>query len=231
MLVGYLTLGGCASGPPKHSFTQIALDPSVISEPEINYVRTVKTGDYIARRGRSAVRPAMRILKKWVFFEGAGFIGETYVAAGAEDVGLYLLEIDDTRLYECFKLPTESVGPNQFTEMYACDVGGPTFRTHIQLLFPEVEGAEFTADYQIFEKESDAHPSFFKEFVYDGRKDDDVRFIYREIHGDKDMPGFSQHVTFNIARGESVQFKSLKIEIIDATAQQLTYRLVSNFAE
>ena len=70
--------------------------------------------------------------------------------------------------------------------------------------------------------------NFKQEFIYSGRVGDDLRFIYREFSGDFIRASFTQEVQYD-AKEKVIGFKDMKIEIINANNQQITYKLIQNF--
>jgi len=73
--------------------------------------------------------------------------------------------------------------------------------------------------------------SAYRGLIYSGRTGDWVTFIYRETSGDPARPPISQEVRFDLTKGPMVEFKGARFEILEVTAERLTYRLISSFAE
>jgi hypothetical protein len=71
--------------------------------------------------------------------------------------------------------------------------------------------------------------NFIQEFIYNGKVNNEVRFIYREFSEDMIRPAFNQSVQYDYDDSKFISFKGLNIEIIEANNQIIKYKLVSNF--
>jgi len=71
--------------------------------------------------------------------------------------------------------------------------------------------------------------NFIQEFIYNGKVNNEVRFIYREFSEDMIRPAFNQSVQYDYDDSKFISFKGLNIEIIEANNQIIKYKLVSTF--
>ena len=72
--------------------------------------------------------------------------------------------------------------------------------------------------------------NFRQEFIYSGRNDGELFFLYREFSGDMIRPAFSQNVTYAVTGpGTMVAFRNLTLEVIEATNLDITYKVLSPF--
>lgn len=72
--------------------------------------------------------------------------------------------------------------------------------------------------------------NFRQEFIYSGRNDSELFFLYREFSGDMLRPAFNQNVTYAVTGPRTlVAFRNLTIEVIDATNLDITYQILSPF--
>tara|TARA_B100000035_G_scaffold77733_1_gene64829 strand:+ start:1083 stop:1775 length:693 start_codon:yes stop_codon:yes gene_type:complete len=71
--------------------------------------------------------------------------------------------------------------------------------------------------------------SFIQEFVYNGRTDNQAKFIYREYAESFKRVSFSQEAQYDLDESNIVGFKELKIQIIEATNQKVKYKILQNF--
>ena len=71
--------------------------------------------------------------------------------------------------------------------------------------------------------------NFIQEFIYNGKVNNEVRFIYREFSEDMIRPAFNQSVQYDYDDSKFISFKGLNIEIIEANNQIIKYKLLSNF--
>ena len=77
--------------------------------------------------------------------------------------------------------------------------------------------------------ESVTKPSYVQEVIYNGRIDDNLKFIYREYSGDMIRPAFTQDVQYDLSSSDIIGFKSLRLRILSATNTNIRYELISNF--
>ena len=66
-----------------------------------------------------------------------------------------------------------------------------------------------------------------KELIYQGRQEDTLRFIYREYINDIVRPAYDQTVEYNIGVDDMVTFRGMKIQVMDANNQEISYRIIS----
>jgi hypothetical protein len=72
-------------------------------------------------------------------------------------------------------------------------------------------------------------PTYIQEFIYNGRVDNALKFVYREFSGDYIKPAFTQEVQYDLNQSNIIGFKSLRIKILNATNTELKYVLENNF--
>lgn len=78
-------------------------------------------------------------------------------------------------------------------------------------------------------KTSISTSNFIQEFIYNGKVDNNIKFIYREFSGDMIRPAFNQSVQYDYNDSKFISFKGLNIEIIEANNQRIKYKMLSNF--
>jgi hypothetical protein len=71
--------------------------------------------------------------------------------------------------------------------------------------------------------------NFLQEFIYNGKVNNELRFIYREFSSDMIRPAFNQSVQYDYDDSKLISFKGLNIEIIEANNQIIKYKLIRNF--
>lgn len=73
-------------------------------------------------------------------------------------------------------------------------------------------------------------PNVQQQFIYNGRIDNYVKFTYREFSfGGYARDAFTQDVQYDLDEGNVIGFKGSRIEILEATNRQITYKLISHF--
>lgn len=74
-------------------------------------------------------------------------------------------------------------------------------------------------------------PAIQQELVYNGRFADNIKFLYREQSDDLLKPALSQDIQYNLKEGNVIEYKGVRIEIIEATKAYLDYKVLNNFTE
>lgn len=72
-------------------------------------------------------------------------------------------------------------------------------------------------------------PNFRQELIYGGRIGSQIKLTYREFSGDLIRPGFTQEAQYDLAEGQTVGFKGVRIQVISATNTTLIYRVLKSF--
>lgn len=78
---------------------------------------------------------------------------------------------------------------------------------------------------RLFKKSKKGHPvkGFTAELVYSGKSGSDVKILYREFINDFARNSFYQNLTYNLKESKEISYKSLKIEILEATNSSISY--------
>jgi len=74
-----------------------------------------------------------------------------------------------------------------------------------------------------------AQANYVQELIYNGRVDNNLKFVYREFSGDMIRPAFSQTVQYDYNESKFISFKELTLEIVEANNQIIKYKLINNF--
>lgn len=65
--------------------------------------------------------------------------------------------------------------------------------------------------------------------IFSGRIGDKVTLGYREFAGNAARPAMSNDVTYDLAASKVLSYRGARVEIVDATNTDLTYRIVAGF--
>jgi len=222
--ISLISLLGCASlSPISPTFKTIDIPiPGVTNEAEL--------GDSIVQKGTCYQWQGI-YLKNEIKVSGLGLtitLTPQKLAATYED--------NNRVYYMTDKMLWEEILWLQMTKKYV--VGGlsiskndkndiriwakhePSIRTK-----PEITPiVEFTEIVQVEQS------SFKQELIYNGRSSEAVKFLYREISGSTLKAPFSQELQYDLRDGNTIGFKGLRVEIIEANNMKLKYKLISNFA-
>lgn len=91
-----------------------------------------------------------------------------------------------------------------------------------------IQGA-WTTD-QLFER-AGGEPmtgSFKAELIYSGLTGSTLKVIYREYSNDYARPAFTTDLQYNLEESKEIAYKSIRIEVLNATNRQLDFRVVSD---
>jgi hypothetical protein len=78
-------------------------------------------------------------------------------------------------------------------------------------------------------KSTDCSECFKQQFIYNGKVNNGLKFIYREFINDMVRPAFTQDLQYDLADGNMIGFKGLRIEIIKASNTNIEYKVISSF--
>lgn len=67
--------------------------------------------------------------------------------------------------------------------------------------------------------------SFKQELIYSGKRDDNIRFVYREFREDLSSPSLFKTLNYNLSSLDIVRFDDTIIEVIEATSSFIRYRI------
>lgn len=96
-------------------------------------------------------------------------------------------------------------------------------------LFPKeieglsVENATYTDD--------NCKNCFKQEFVFNGKVDNNLKFIYREYTENMARPAFTQELQYDQKESNVIGFKGLRLEVIKATNTSIEYKVLSSFTK
>ena len=70
--------------------------------------------------------------------------------------------------------------------------------------------------------------SFAAELIYSGLSQDTIRISYREFSGDLARPAFYQELIYDLSESKRITFRSIVLEIIEATNSSLTFKVIAD---
>ena len=79
------------------------------------------------------------------------------------------------------------------------------------------------------EKITTTTTNFKQQFIYNGKVDNNLSFIYREFSGDMIRPSFTQTVQYDLNESKIIVYKKLRINIIEVSNQIIKYKVIDNF--
>lgn len=70
---------------------------------------------------------------------------------------------------------------------------------------------------------------FKQEFVFNGKVDNNLKFIYREYSENMARPAFTQELQYDLKESNIIGFKGVRLEILKATNTVIEYKILSSF--
>lgn len=219
VLLIVVVVSGCATQTP------IASRITEQFEPDVGSVSTRELGDSLVSYQYAVTKPTVRV----VSHDGSNLIDfQMKIGSNLE--------------------PVETRGDIAVYRSHAPDIGGPlnNLVCHDRVKnrwssagpFGECIELGFAANGYIYDSLEvepsqwvDATaPNVQQQLIYNGRIDDYVKFTYREFSiGGYARDAFTQDVQYDLDEGNVIGFKGSRIEILEATNRQITYKLISHF--
>jgi hypothetical protein len=72
--------------------------------------------------------------------------------------------------------------------------------------------------------------AFQQTLLYNGRVGNKINIGYRETFSDRARQAFSNNVEYDLSDSKIISYRDAQIEVIEATNQKITYRVVRNFS-
>ena len=241
ILVAAIFLTSCGVSNPFVNTGRSVTETELVDYPEVNSESYGFLGDTLVSKGTKSYTPAIKLTEEWVWKEETSLIPRHWVPAGTEFVltGVWANNKTGSQ-YKCYTGTYNYdahwnyynvVGTNLPMDLCMDDIG---FWHDFQSLLLEGKGIAkdnkpFGAEYEEFTKIEQAGVSFVQEFVYNGRVDNALKFVYREFSGDLARPAFTQEIQYDLDQSRVIGFKMLEIEVLEATNTNIRFKLLRNF--
>ena len=207
-----IILTGCTSVPANYA------PPTVeISEPPIGSINTVEVGEYMVRQGLYIERDAIRVTRAGESLgydvmpgvyekKGASKDGTTYypAAAGAR---VKKGAIADPWSYVLVNDNNELCVITVFA-VESCTEGGSWENT-------------------VYAATTDN--GFQQSLIYSGKIGDKINIGYREFSNSIARPAFNNDVEYDLSESRTIGYRGSRLEVLDATNESITFKLISNF--
>jgi hypothetical protein len=70
--------------------------------------------------------------------------------------------------------------------------------------------------------------SFKQELIYNGKFQNTIKLTYHEFKDDFARPAFNQELTYNLSEGKIIEFRAMKVEILEATNSGIKFIVKSS---
>lgn len=84
-------------------------------------------------------------------------------------------------------------------------------------------------DFEIIKADVPSEKNFIQEFIYNGRSGNTLKFYYREFNNDLIRPAFTQEAQYDISESDTIGFRKLRIQVLEATNTSIKYKVLSGF--
>jgi len=241
-----LFLVGCASTPQQPLFLPADSNNLTESEkvdfPSINSLTEKGLGDTLAAKGYKSYTPAIKVLEEvtvenrtgtrprhWVPKGSSAKISDVVkVAATGERISCFNLRVDWEAHWNWYNKPgTSDSNP-------LCKGRDGNYKWQSEYVQDNDRGlgidfVPFDGNIEEYTEIALNSPTFIQEFIYNGRVNNALKFVYREFSGDYIKPAFTQEIQYDLNSSDTIGFKSLRIKIIEATNTEIKYILENNF--
>lgn len=224
-----------------HSFSQFVKPRTeILKYPELNKNVESEIGSTLVEKEKKEVYEGLKLntpIEKKLGLGGVYFLSKS---------DLYLYKSDDKWKYYITVNPSlgykDALIPSYEKQSYATisiSKDGKVYRLNETVLNDEKdltkavnyasrtlkEKPDFTPINVTLKKDV----SFKQEFIYNGKIDNSVKFIYREFVNDLARPSFTQEIQYDLNESPIVGFKGLKIKILSASNTLIKYQVLSHF--
>ena len=237
LLVIFALIGGCTTVDP---LPIISPEPGKVEKilfPALGDISTAQLGDRLVAEGYRKTEKVLTISNP-VSFIGDGNCKTTLNGRQtkpmvrmmpsnlSEETPASLGQLD-----QCFGGFTGTFANTRQTELIVCFDGSNFYQTCAVTGFKNWHKVPLTSGSLEIPKErtSETQPSFVQELTYNGRVQDQLKFVYREFTDSMIRPGFTQEAQYDISTDNVIGFKRLRIEILEATNLDIKYRVLKHF--
>jgi len=189
-------------------------------EPELNVESVAEKGDVIYTEYRYKINPAVRLTEDL----------ETEYTNISSKIRLSKMMKDKRVVYGTISISDESI-----TYLYDEDNDGKFEQFMIQARKNAVSWKDLKPEAAYkqapgIRSESDG---FEIELMYDGFGGKSIEIVYNEYRDDLTQVSFSESIDFELTENSDniISHKGIRLEILDATDEQLTYRVLSGSNE
>ena len=212
---------GCVN--PKYNYKP---QRTKINEPLLNTIVTVNIGDNMLRQGTYCEHDAIYLKQDT---KAAG-LTTSYTFTR----GYYLKKGEDNKSE--FYLPADGLDSGHVIESALIDPfqiirldkkSGKLCGVTIY----NFEECTSKTDYEKKKYLVTSSDSFQQTLIYSGKVGNKINIGYREFSNDLARPAFNNDVEYDLSESSIIGYKGARIEIIEATNEYITYRVLQNFSQ
>lgn len=207
-------------------FKDVPFQKELILTPEIQKEEKANIGESLILNKNLIKKPAVEIIEipdfKIYSISHHLNVGDILPLQATKENNLYYYDLDKPSKHKgvYFGLMF-NVKNKKYDALYSASskLGGIGVKTKV------VDGIEVReADYL----SNDCSSCYSYEFIYNGKSNNTLKFIYREFIKDLARPSFTQELQYNLDEGNTVGFKNMRIEIVKASNSEIEYKILSH---
>ncbi|MFM5469164.1 hypothetical protein [Aeromonas sp. R1-2] len=223
LLITSTFLAGCASIAQIGPYTPPTQD---VSEPALNQTQTAYVGDHLLSQGTYSEREAIEFksmfkLSGWSY----GITAGKFVKTGENSNYDYYTPMEGPKggkieRYNGLSMISPAIG---LQVSKAANDLCIFMLSHEVVCGDDKSPATKTTVRTIDENE------FQQTLIYNGMVGNKINIAYREFSGKQARSAFSNDVEYDLSQSKVIGYKGARIEVIKATNENITYRVISNF--
>jgi hypothetical protein len=216
--IAVLSLTACVA--PTHNYIPKATN---ISRPTVGQTSTVSVGDEMVSQGTLFEREAILLQKD----ADIGLLSPYTLRQG------YYLKQGENKTSEFYQpSPTPDGGSIVKAALADPYQSVQAYKNDNRLCVVTVFNASACTKNGIFKRVTKAiatDESFQQTLIYSGKIGQKIKLGYREFSANVARPAFSNDVEYDLSESTVVGYKGARLEIVEATNDHITYRVISNF--
>lgn len=211
-----LALAGCAS--PTYNYAPKTAD---LSFPEVGAIAVARVGDKMLSQGKYVESEAITVSEQEQ-------IGLAYTV----QPGYFLMQGKDSKA-KYYKFTTGN-GAGQIVKSALADMPKAIMVENSDKEFCIITWIDsYICDDEVKFKEDKVEvvtpDSFQQTLIYNGKVDDKINVGYREFNSNMARDSFRNEVEYDLSESSIIGYRGARLEIIEATNQNIKYRVISNF--
>ena len=213
-IVGF-GLVGCAT--PKYNYQAT---PQNISKPPLNSVNTAYVGDKMLEQGVFLEKEALHV-PEVTKYSGYTFNAGYYLKTGEDAKGSYFQAIN-----------TIPNGGNLQKNIIVDPFKAVMLDSRNEICIITFLNAKACTDKhsaKLTKVGVAADNSFQQTLIYSGRVGNKINIGYREFSSNLARPAFNNDVEYDLSESKQIGYKGALLEVIKATNQDITYKVLKNF--
>lgn len=204
-------LVGCGISP-KYNYHPQTIQ---VSKPPLGTVSTVSIGDSLLQQGNYTEREALYVSERKRGIGGQFIEKGYYLKTGEDRAGVYYQPTNNIPEGGQIHQPSTALFLDKTGKVCTLMNGGKY--CHLKAT-GEKKTVSVAAD-----------NSFQQSLIYSGRVGNKINIGYREYSSNIARPAFNNEVEYDLAESKTIGYKGALLEIISATNQEITYKVLKNF--